>query len=72
MSKSFWVLENQSLPLYFGMCDGRAHWAVGIDSAIKFYNQHSAYMLMSVLSELGYGTNHKVTEHEYIEEERKP
>lgn len=65
--ESFWVLENENMPLYFGLCNGRAHWAVGIDSAIKFHNQHSGYMMLSVLKELGFGANHKVTEHAYME-----
>ena len=64
---TFWVLENDSFPLYFGLCNGKAHWAVGLESAIKFYNQHSAYMMISVLKELGYGANHKVAEHMYME-----
>jgi hypothetical protein len=68
-NKTFWVLENNSMPLYFGICNKRAHWAVGIDNAIKFYSQHSAYMMMTVLNDLGYGTNHKVTEHSYMKTE---
>lgn len=67
MNESFWVLENNSMPLYFGLCNGRSHWAVGIESAIKFHNQHSGNMMMLVLQDLGYGTNHKVTEHQYMQ-----
>ena len=61
--KSFWVLENKSMPLYFGICDKRAHWAVRIDDAVKFADQCSAYMMISIMNELGYGTNHNVVEH---------
>lgn len=39
-NKPFWVLENKAFPLYFGICNQKAHWAVGIDDAVKFHNQH--------------------------------
>lgn len=66
MNESFWVLENKTMPLYFGVCNGRAHWAVGLENAVKFHNQHSGYIMLSILQELGYGTNHNVTEHMYM------
>lgn len=66
-NNSFWVLEHENVPLYFGEKCNKGNYLVGIDEAVHFATKEDAEKMKRILeNDFGLNFKHEPVEHSYF------
>ena len=76
MRNTFWLIEDATIPVYWGTCNGAGTFRAGLDGAVKFSTKDDAEKALTIIKDFMHGSDrpipaYKVVEHGYMDAQQE-